>query len=234
MKFAILDGQRIEPAPKLKAKCPLCASDVLAKCGKERVWHWAHKTTKHCDHWWEPEKEWHRNWKNLFPTDWQEQRRRDDKGELHIADVLTPQGLALEFQHSAIPRDEIEARVAFHKEICWIVDGLRLKSSITQFKEALEHARMPNSSGTTVFEIFYYDSRLLKKWSGLNAPVVFDFGIDDLWVIGRSMQNSALMYTLERSKLVEQLIQGNRPPPVQIRAPQYKRSYRKRRVGRRF
>lgn len=234
MKFANLNGERAEPAPKLKAQCPFCDSEVVAKCGKVRVWHWAHKSTKHCDHWWEPEKEWHRQWKNQFPNEWQEVGRRDDNGELHIADVLTPQGLALEFQHSAISREEVEIRTAFHNDICWIVDGLRLESSIKQFMEALKHAGTPNSSGAEVYELYYYDSRFLKKWAGLNAPVVFDFGIDELWVIGRSLENSALMYTLQRSVLVEQFKLGNRPPPVQIRAPRYRRSYGRRGVGRRL
>ncbi|MDP5219684.1 competence protein CoiA family protein [Ruegeria sp. 2205SS24-7] len=224
MKFAALNGERIEPAPRLKAKCPFCESEVIARCGKIRVWHWAHKSTKHCDHWWEPEKEWHRTWKNLFPNEWQEQGRRDQDGELHIADVLTPQGLALEFQHSAIAREEVDKRTAFHKDICWIVDGMRLESTINQFMDALKHARPLNSSGAHVYEVYYYDSRFLKKWSGLNAPVVIDFGMDDVWVIGRSLENSALMYTLKKTALVEQFKQGNRPPPVQIqRTPQRRR-----------
>ncbi|MBW3243512.1 hypothetical protein KUV57_12640 [Epibacterium sp. DP7N7-1] len=220
MKFANLNGERLEPAPKLKAKCPFCGSDVVARCGKVRVWHWAHKSTAHCDHWWESEKQWHRDWKNLFPNDWQEQGRRDESGELHIADVLTPHGLALEFQHSAIGRDEVEKRTAFHKEVCWIVDGLRLKSTLEQFKNALSHARPLNSRGASVYEVYYYDSRFLKRWSGLNAPVVIDFGIEEVWVIGRSLENSVLIYTLKKTVLVEQLKSGNRPQMVQIMRPQ--------------
>lgn len=234
MKFADLDGQRVQPKPKLKAKCPFCGSDVLARCGRVRVWHWAHKSTTHCDHWWEPEKQWHRDWKNHFPEDWQEQGRRDENGELHIADVLTPQGLALEFQHSAISRDEVEARTNFHRDICWIVDGLRLKSTLEQFIEALKNANAPRSSGAEVYEIYYYDSRFLKKWAGLNAPVVIDFGMDELWVIGRSMNASALMYTLKREQLIEQFKVGNRPPPVQVTQPKYTRRYGVRRRSRRF
>ena len=216
MKYATLNGERLEPAPKLKAKCPFCESDVVARCGKVRVWHWAHKSTTHCDHWWESEKQWHRDWKNLFPNEWQEQRRRDDSGEWHIADVLTPTGLALEFQHSAIARDEVEKRTGFHNDICWIVDGMRLESTVKQFKSALSHARPLSSRGAVVCEVYYYDSRFLKRWSGLNAPVVIDFGFEDVWVIGKSLANSALMYLVGKTALVEQLKLGNRPRPVQI------------------
>ena len=93
---------------------------------------------------------------------------------------------------------------------------------------------MLKSSGAQVFKFYYCDSRLLKKWSGLNAPIVFDFGVDDLWVIGLSMERSALMYTLKRSELIEQFKQGIRPPPVKTIAPKYQRSFRRRRVRRRF
>ena len=93
---------------------------------------------------------------------------------------------------------------------------------------------MLKSSGAQVFKFYYCDSRLLKKWSGLNAPIVFDFGVDDLWVIGLSMERSALMYTLKRSELIEQFKQGIRQPPVKTIAPKYQRSFRRRRVRRRF
>ena len=81
---------------------------MLARCGSKKVWHWAHKGRRHYDHWWENETEWHRNWKNIFPTDWQEVPARDGTGELHIADIKTPHSLVLEFQHSAIKLDEVK------------------------------------------------------------------------------------------------------------------------------
>ena len=66
----------------------------MAKCGKEKIWHWAHKSRSHCDSWWSPEGEWHKGWKEVFPDEWQEQIHTDEKtGERHIADVKTPKGL---------------------------------------------------------------------------------------------------------------------------------------------
>ncbi|WDD92819.1 hypothetical protein Bsp3421_002850 [Burkholderia sp. FERM BP-3421] len=74
---------------------------MVAKCGRVKVWHWAHKGKKPCDPWYESETQWHRDWKDKFPREWQEVVDHDaQSGEIHIADVKTPHGLVLEFQHS--------------------------------------------------------------------------------------------------------------------------------------
>lgn len=223
MKFANVNGERVEPAKKLRGECPFCGSEVVAKCGNVRIHHWAHKSNKHCDHWWETEKEWHRNWKNLFPSDWQEIGRRDENGELHKADVLTPHGLALEFQHSAIPREEVEIRTRFHKNICWVVDGLRLKTTLKQFKTALEDGHRLKSGNIPVHKVYFWDFKFIEKWSHLGAPVVLDFGGDDLWTVANCYEDFALMYALPRSMIVENFKAGNRPPPVEVQQPKTQR-----------
>lgn len=230
-------GNRAEPIPRTHGTCPHCAEPVVSKCGKIRVWHWAHKSKQHCDRWWEPETEWHRQWKNEFPVEWQERGRRDEHGELHIADVLTPHGLVLEFQHSAIKREEVEIRTHFHKNICWIVNGRRLESSLSQFKEALELCRPVGSRGSEVYEFQLAHTRFFKRWAGLEAPVVVDFDLETVWVIGRSLGKSALIYPLDKNLLVKQLKQGKRPPSIQIEQTVRTRTqlYRRRRgIGRRM
>lgn len=216
MKLASLDGKRVEPSKGTNATCPHCEQPVTAKCGKIRVHHWAHKSNRHCDSWWEPETEWHRKWKNEFPFEWQEIGRRDERGELHIADVLTDTGLVLEFQHSPISRDEVEARNAFHQNICWVVNAGRLESSLTQFSDALAYGRKLRSSNGTVVQIWLRRSRLLRHWSGLSAPIVLDFGFDQLWVVGQSIDDTVLVYPWLRKIVVEQFKLGHRPPSVTI------------------
>jgi competence protein CoiA len=73
---------------------------MVAKCGEVRAPHWAHRSRRECDHWWEPETEWHRAWKNAFPEEWQEIVHWAEDGEKHIADVKTGRGWVIEFQHS--------------------------------------------------------------------------------------------------------------------------------------
>lgn len=54
------------------------------------MWHWAHKGRLPCDPWWEPETEWHRMWKDYFPSQNQEVVHFDAAtGEKHVADVKT-------------------------------------------------------------------------------------------------------------------------------------------------
>ena len=103
MRFAMVDGERSLPVPKLQGICPGCGASLIARCGTRRVWHWSHKGERSCDLWWEPETEWHRRWKDHFPIEWQEVIQYDTiTGEKHIADVRTAQELVLEFQHSRL------------------------------------------------------------------------------------------------------------------------------------
>jgi len=125
MKFAIVEGNRREAEPGLSAICAGCSKAMVAKCGDLRVWHWAHRGARTCDHWWEPETDWHRGWKNNYPKDWQEVIHTAENGERHIADVRTEHGLVLEFQHSFLSKDERSAREAFYKKMVWVVNGRR-------------------------------------------------------------------------------------------------------------
>lgn len=82
----------------------MCGDLVQAKCGTKVVWHWAHKGRLHCDPWWENETDWHRAWKARFPEECREIVRFDEKGEKHVADVLTKRGMVIEFQNGTCQR----------------------------------------------------------------------------------------------------------------------------------
>ena len=126
MKYSIVDGLKVEAKPQLKGTCNYCGAEMIAKCGRHKIWHWAHKSRADCDSWWESEGEWHRNWKNHFPFDWQEIIHIDEStGEKHIADVKNPYGLVIEFQNSNIKPEEKESREDFYKEMIWVVNGNR-------------------------------------------------------------------------------------------------------------
>jgi len=122
MRFALIDNQHVEALPKLHGLCPICSQLVIAKCGDKKVWHWAHRSIASCDSWWESETEWHRNWKNNYPVDWQETVLFDQQtGEKHIADVQTIHKLVIESQHSAIKHEERISREKFYKNMIWVV-----------------------------------------------------------------------------------------------------------------
>lgn len=126
MKFGLdlITGKKIEPKSGQKAICSCCKLPLIPKCGKIKVHHWAHKNDFNCDSWWEPETEWHRQWKNKFPNDWQEVVKFDKEANKHIADVFNPKiDLVIEFQNSSIAIDEIRARETFYKKMIWVVNA---------------------------------------------------------------------------------------------------------------
>ena len=103
MNIALKNNKRVEASPGQTASCPVCGDDVVSKCGQVKVWHWAHKSAD-CDHWSEPESEWHKNWKNKFPIQWQEVVIGK-----HRADIKTPSKV-IEIQASSISSSEIIER----------------------------------------------------------------------------------------------------------------------------
>jgi len=178
MKYAYSQNERILATPKAQGICICCGSEMIAKCGNQKIWHWAHKNRRQCDTWWENETEWHRNWKDKFPKEWQEVVHFSDDGEKHIADVKTRNGFVIEFQHSAISPSEMASREQFYTNMIWIVDGTRLLKDLERFT-SFEHWQSYQSD-----RYDHANRRALpKRWINSSVPVFFDFGIDD-WLYG--------------------------------------------------
>lgn len=173
MLWADIRNVRSVPVPGLRGTCPICAQTVIARCGTQRVHHWAHLGERTCDRWWEPETQWHRSWKLMFPESWHECVMHDENGEKHIADVRMPDGLVIEFQHSHLCPGERAAREKFYRDMIWLVDGTRLQRDLPRFiKGAADLRRI----GEGVFVHAFADELFPKSWLGCSAPVFFDFG----------------------------------------------------------
>lgn len=123
MQLALVDGESTEPFPKGRGKCPICDSELGAKCGSRVMHHWAHIHQRNCDPWWENETPWHREWKNLYHISCREVSHTAIDGEIHRADVKTPSGIIIEFQHSALNDEERIAREKFYDNLVWVLDG---------------------------------------------------------------------------------------------------------------
>lgn len=186
MRYALINNDKVEASPHLKAVCPGCSKPVIAKCGEKRMHHWAHKS-KHCDPWWEPETEWHRSWKNNFSVEWQEICLRDEKtGELHIADIRTSDSLVIEFQHSHIDPKEQRSRERFYKNMVWVVDGTRLKRDYPRFLKGknnrFENTIFYNTNNPKIFRVDLIDWCFPSAWLESSVPVIFDYlgnGLND-------------------------------------------------------
>jgi len=179
MRFALIDNNRVEAQPKQQGVCPNCSQSVIAKCGKQKIWHWAHRSITSCDSWWEPETEWHRTWQSNYPADWQEISLLDEKtGEKHIADVRTVHNLVIEFQHSHIDPQERTSREQFYKNVVWVVDGTRLKRDYPRFlkewiSDGISEVHKTDKSG--IFKVWFPEFCFPEAWLKSSVPVIFDF-----------------------------------------------------------
>lgn len=226
MKFALAGSLRVEAYAEGRGMCPNCNGEVIAKCGTHRVAHWAHLGMRDCDTWAEKETDWHRAWKNYFPVVCQEFIQHDEQsGEKHIADVRTPHGLVIEFQHSQLDPQERQARERFHGNLIWVVDCTRLQRDYPRFNKGKVDLRDTNMQG--FFLLAFPDECFPPMWLDSSVPVIFDFrGVDDsqppdafrdgLWCLlpGR-VEKSAVVVRMSREQFVE--VAQSRPEllPVQ-------------------
>lgn len=228
MKFANSNALRIEASPQAKGTCPSCGAELIARCGTKKVWHWAHKGRRHCDPWWESETEWHRQWKNHFPLEWQEVPARDANGELHVADIKTEHNLVIEFQHSAIKPEEVIKRSEFYQNIIWIIDGTRRPTDIDQHKRMLTETYPQRFDGVDIYSVHFKSTRLLADWGSIGRIVGFDFGGDTICLLTAAQDMTRYLFDFPKSEFIR-LINGNLALPKVQFGPPVATSYRIRR-----
>lgn len=218
MRFALVSDEKTDPQPKLHGQCPHCGEEVISKCGRVKVWHWAHKSREVCDPWWENETEWHRAWKDNFPREWQEISAIDpETGETHIADVKTSHGLVVEFQHSLMPLEEMVAREHFYGDMIWIVDGQRGELDRSHFLLGL--GSTPIQTNPLAFAFAWYgNSRIMHNWSDAKARVFIDFGdgltkgLPVVWrlVLFDKQQKRGVVGPYPKHSLIEAMLRGEK------------------------
>lgn len=212
MKIALVNGNRHAAEPGTVGECQNCGRPMIAKCGEQRAWHWAHQGRLMCDQWWENETEWHLNWKACFPDAWREIVHSAQDGTRHIADIKTEHGWVVEFQHSSIKPEERRSRDAFYDRLIWIVDGTRRKRDAPQFQKAWNDGTSVGSSGV-VKSLFVAESVLLREWSESQGPVLFDFGSPVLgWVLPGRRDGWAYVAQFPRAEMVHILRTGVAEP----------------------
>jgi len=123
MQYALVNGIKTEACSGAKGFCPVCNSEMIAKCGTRVIHHWAHSVDRNCDPWWENETQWHRDWKELYPEDCREVSHTAENGEIHRADITTPTGIVIEVQHSSMSDAERISREGFYRNLVWVLDG---------------------------------------------------------------------------------------------------------------
>lgn len=189
MQYSIVEGEKVEARPNQRGVCMCCLQPTYSACGKINIWHWRHENSKMCDSWWEHETQWHRDWKSNFPVEWREVVHFNEAThEKHIADIKTKKGVVLEFQHSPISLDELNAREKFYQKLVWIVNasafqkqfkiGNKLPDPASDFPPNLEFMdsrlnvvyhkkKVSNEPGTQMIEI-------VDSYKGLSIPQLID------------------------------------------------------------
>jgi hypothetical protein len=167
MLKAIVDGVLSNSLPQSRGKCPSCGSDVIAKCGKTVVWHWAHTSCVDCDDWGEPETEWHAAWKSRFSETEKTIRRESD---WHRADAVSPAGVVIEFQHSTITAAVVAERELFYKNMIWVVDAAE---AFLADRIGLDHRRPDDGRE---FCRFRWKHRR-RSFDECTAPLFIDLGV---------------------------------------------------------
>lgn len=204
MLFAIVNREKIEATPKTIGICPLCDHKVFSKCGEINVWHWAHNKDENCDSWYEPETEWHKNWKLIFGKNNCEIVISQNNVR-HIADIRTQDNVIIELQNSPIQKPIIRKREVFYGErMIWIINGKHFKDKFTisasktdQFlHDDLEYFRIHSPLSSEYgdrykklpkdeFEFTWSWCR--KSWNEVQRNVFIDFGDEYLFWVKNGM-----------------------------------------------
>ena len=216
LRYALVSGIRAEPQPKLTGVCNFCGLEMISKCGRYVAWHWAHKRKSSCDPWLEGETDWHLEWKDRFPKDWQEIVHVDDQTkERHIADVKTPSGLVIEIQHSPISEQELRSREHFYGNMIWIVDARDFEG---YFSIGMTYG-LASIDPLSYHIRWWGSSKLLQRWSAATTPVYFDIHSEENSNLLRLMEfNSAesagILAPVPSDAVVNAALSGKRLPLV--------------------
>ena len=198
MQYALVNDEKVEATPKSIGKCQVCDKVVFSKCGDINIWHWSHRKNESCDGWYEPETEWHRNWKSIFGKEYSEIVIQYD-GIKHIADIFTNSKIVIELQNSPIQSQVIRKRESFYGEkMLWILNGSPFDENITvncdKFLNSLVKTPkgwaniksgeiIPNIKAEQELKGTFVWSWPRKSWSEVQRYIFIDFGGPELfWV----------------------------------------------------
>lgn len=203
MRYAYVDGEKVEPTKGAKGICLACDGQVLAKCGKIKVHHWAHRAGE-CDPWAEPMSDWHRAWQDAVKREHVEVVRKP-----HRADIVGEGGTVIELQHSSIDPDTIAAREAFYGNMVWLFD-------------ATERFRYFCSGSRAFFTLERH-----KHIPFCTKPVYFDFGdaiIEVERFVNKKFYDQYDGYGLVRdhSWFLDTLVGAHRDPALPFRHPPFR------------
>jgi hypothetical protein len=122
-------------------------------------------------------------------------------GEKHIADLKTPHGLFIEFQHSFLQQQERASREAFYGKLVWVVNGTRRKRDRVRFFDSIQ-SWWRIASG--IFLSRFVEEALPREWLDSSVPVYFDFGGPSLWsLMPKRPYGYAVVVAVRRAAVID-------------------------------
>ncbi|KTC55315.1 hypothetical protein AO269_13615 [Pseudomonas putida] len=187
MISAMINGERRAPVSKgERTTCEGCRGSLHAVFPQFKASHWRHEKGD-CDPWSEPESDWHREWKALFPLEFCEVFLRDPVSqELHRADIRCPRdngkGVVLELQHSSISEEERDSRERFYtleNRMFWLLNMDRTSSLSFNFGISIsfDETTAIMLHGHKFYPMTWMGrGTILDKWKHSNAHVFLNRG----------------------------------------------------------
>ena len=200
--------------------CPLCDSELVAKCGDINIHHWAHKIKSDCPYTGEGETRWHLEWKENFNID-------DTEIVLIKNEVKKISDLTLniegvdnfyEFQNSPIDNNEINLRNKHYGNLIWIfnceeqfkkdfifyVDHKKVYSELIMWKHAKKYTIIEDDNFNYILDfgndlLFFVSSA--KKYKGRTNLLGFSIFKKDL--INNMKNRNIIEFKYEKLKTLK-------------------------------
>jgi hypothetical protein len=144
------DNKRVSPRKKVLARCPCCKMPVVAKMGKLKTHHWAHKSSTNCSSG-KGMTEWHYNWikrhnlKSGWEVEYQDERFRYDCFNQVKKLVLEIQKLPL--------YDYIVEKTAFVTSKGWSIYWILHLDIFANFEVSGTHYTALSTRGSVILDI---------------------------------------------------------------------------------
>ncbi|MBQ3001763.1 MAG: hypothetical protein IJD76_04755 [Bacilli bacterium] len=152
--------------------CPCCGDKMILRLGDVKIHHFAHSRESICDDSWHYDMtEWHFEWQNKFPKEYQEIVKMNN-GEKHRADILIEKHkVVIEFQHSPLSPEEFKERNEFYNKlgykVVWIfdVEEQYYNDMIVNYKSDLWIWKHPRRT----FDYFDYKNKMVELYLQLDT-----------------------------------------------------------------
>jgi hypothetical protein len=142
------------------------------------------------------ETAWHKEWKELFPSETREIRVGKHRADVKINDCV------VEFQHSYLSEEDVHRREQCYQKMIWILDATQ---------KDLNWVATESQDRTRFYVQGYFCDFI--NWNGCDSPIILHTGgTETIWVHKmdpKSRSGYGFGVYVQRHILIERFISGN-------------------------